>query len=57
MLREVEQHFRVLDPQKYPEFDHYTPSRYLISEGVELGGAEAAVDRFEALFADLNALL
>jgi hypothetical protein len=44
-----------------PEFDHFAPSRFLIENltvlAAELSGFDAALDRFEQLFKDLNALL
>lgn len=58
VVPETESHFRSL-PASVPEFDHYTPSRYLLEHSAELTltGADAALDRFEKLFEDLNQLL
>ena len=41
------------------EFDHYRPAEYLTEQGqdVELEGLADALDRFEKLFAELNAAL
>ena len=52
--------FAVMPPGS-PEFDHYTPARWLLSNTKILEGASAevttALDRFETLFKKLNALL
>ena len=56
MVREVEEHFRLLDPS-IPAFNHYTPSEYLLREDVDLDGIDESLDRFEKLFTDLNKLL
>lgn len=60
VVKEVEEHFRTLPPG-VPEFDHLTPALYLLEHGAELrgmvSGGDGALDRFEALFKDLNALL
>ena len=60
VLQEVQKHFDVL-PANFPAFDHYTPSVYLTEHSAELReslpGLDAALDRFEALFRDLNALM
>jgi hypothetical protein len=55
---EVETYFRTL-PSSVEEYNHYAPSRYLISHPGEFegGDVDAALDRFEALFTELNALL
>lgn len=59
-LTEVEDHFNVLPPD-VDEFDHYHPAEYLMVNGAKLKKAlpelDAALDRFEKLFADLNQLL
>lgn len=59
VLKEVEEHFRTL-PASVPEFDHYSPARFLMEtpkiEG-ELSGLDAALDRFERLFKSINGLL
>lgn len=54
----VEEHFRTL-PAEVNEYDHYTPAAHLIRNPDVLTGAEKslALDRFESLFAALNALL
>ena len=41
------------------EFNHYRPAEYLTEQGlkIELPGIDKALDRFEQLFKDLNALL
>lgn len=60
VVKEVTQHFSLLPPEM-PNFDHYTPSVYLTEHSAEirdsLPGLDVALDRFEALFRDLNALL
>jgi hypothetical protein len=60
VLKEVEAHFAVLPPGT-PEFDHYRPAEYLTVRGASLKSGlpdlDGALDRFEALFRDLNALL
>ena len=59
VVKDVEDAFRTLPPST-PEFDHFFPSSYLIenpSALKDLPDAEAAFDRFEKLFKDLNALL
>jgi hypothetical protein len=60
VLREVEDYFRVL-PVGSPEFDHYRPAEYLMINGGRikktLPGLDAALDRFERLFIDVNKLL
>lgn len=59
VVKHVEDHFRTL--ASAPEFDHFTPSAYLIENRTAfLKGAtdlDAALDRFEKLFKELNALL
>lgn len=58
-LKEVEAHM-ALQADK-PEFDHFAPSRYLIENLGELAGTlpgfDAALQRFEEVFKDLNKLL
>jgi hypothetical protein len=48
-------------PPAAPEFDHFRQAAFLIEHGAtlrdELAGLEDALDRFEALFRGLNALL
>jgi hypothetical protein len=59
VVKDVEESFRVLPPAA-PEFDHFAPASFLIENpgALEaLPGAADALDRFEKLFADLNALL
>lgn len=59
VVKEVEQHFR-LRPT-LPEFNHYDPTLYLMEYGPtlksELPKLDEALDRFEALFQDINLLL
>ncbi|MDO5619647.1 ATP-dependent nuclease [Kocuria sp.] len=54
----VEEHFRTL-PADVDEYDHYAPAAHLIKHPDVLTGRERsqALDRFEALFTALNALL
>lgn len=60
VVKDVERHFATL-PATVPEFDHYTPATYLIEHSAELVSelpeVDAALDRFETLFIDLNVLL
>ena len=60
LVRKVDAAFRVLPPEA-PEFDHYGPAAWLIENPKELRAKSASVtealDRFEALFQRLNALL
>jgi len=59
VLKEVEGHFRTL-PNTMPEFDHYTPARFLMGTPAivgELAGLDATLDRFERLFETVNGLL
>ncbi|MDP1916424.1 MAG: AAA family ATPase [Myxococcales bacterium] len=60
ILEHVEGHFRTL-PAGSPEFDHFTPSDHLVQNRAKLFSAlpdaSAAVDRFERLIKDINALL
>ena len=58
-VKEVEEAFAVLPPE-YPEFDHYRPAAYLAENpkfAKELPDLEGALDRFEILIKELNALL
>ena len=58
-VKEVEDAFRLLPPA-VPEFDHYRPSAYLAENPKfvkKLPDLDAALDRFEAMFKQLNALL
>ncbi len=58
LVKEVEDHFRT-NAVTGPEFDHFRPSEFLTAKGIEheLPGLGKALDRFEKLFQDLNALL
>jgi len=60
VLEEVENRFDIL-PAKYPEFDHYTPALFLMSNTLDMRSAlpnlNQALDRFEQLFKGLNKLL
>jgi hypothetical protein len=58
VVKEVEEHFRTLPPS-VAEFDHYRPSEFLTLQGTafNLPGIDSALDRFEALFRDLNGML
>lgn len=58
VVKEAENHFRTL-PTTVPQFDHFRPAEYLNQQAVmfQTDGMEAALDRFERLFRDLNTLL
>jgi hypothetical protein len=59
VVKDVEDAFRLLPPST-PEFDHFFPSSFLIENPAvlkSLPDSKGALDRFERLFADLNALL
>ena len=60
VVKEVENHFATL-PTEIPEFDHYTPSLFLMENTSSLRDSlpefEQALNRFEKLFSDLNSLL
>lgn len=60
ILKEAEDHFRTVKPP-VPEFDHYAPSRYFCEHQSEVLAAmpevEAMLDRFEAIFKDLNPMI
>lgn len=58
IVKWVEDKARTL-PASTPEFDHYMPSAHLIGLGPEfkLADEASALDRFERLFTDFNALL
>lgn len=60
VVKEVENHCGLLPPG-YPEFGHYAPVEYLLAmpkeEVDQLPGLDAALDRFEAAFKALNALI
>jgi predicted ATP-dependent endonuclease of OLD family len=60
VLKEVENHFAGLPPDKFSEFDHYRPSSFLIENSAKLrnlAGINSALDNFERLFKDINNLL
>lgn len=60
VLTEVHDHFRT-KASNAPEFDHYTPARFLFENWNDLSGhlpgVNDALGRFESLFRDLNGLL
>ena len=60
IINEVERRVKILPPGT-PEFDHYLPARQLNGltpvEIDELPGLEVALNRFEAMFAQLNGLI
>ena len=60
VLKEVEEHFKTL-PAETPGFHHFKPASFLWENRGELKGSlpgiDEALDRFENLFKDLNALL
>ena len=62
VLARVEAHFGALAPNS-PEFDHYEPAVYLTEHVADAESADAlpdkvsALERFERLFRDLNALM
>lgn len=58
VVLEVKGHFATLPPA-FPEFDHYLPAKHLFQLGSnsEFPDKDAALDRFEQLFGNLNALL
>lgn len=58
VVKEVEDKLRTVTLDT-PEFDHYRPAEFLTQAGlgIALPGIDAALTRFESLFADLNALL
>jgi hypothetical protein len=59
VVKDVEDAFRVLPPAT-PEFDHFFPSSFLVENPAVLKAlpdADAALDRFEKLFTDLNKFL
>jgi hypothetical protein len=55
VVQEVEEHFRGIRL----DFDHYRPAEFMIQQSSQftLPGLDAALDRFELLFKDLNAFL
>ena len=60
VVQEVEAHFGAL-PRDVVDFDRYLPATFLVEHGpavfVGLSGVQSALERFEKLFADINALL
>ena len=58
VTEEVKLHFMNLPPS-VPEYDHFTPANYLLENPDQISTTEvdAALGRFEKLFADINALL
>lgn len=60
VVKDVEDHFRTL-PASVSEFDHFAPASYLVEHTsalkTSLPNLDEALDRFEALFKDLNSLL
>lgn len=58
VTEEVKQHF-MTRPLSISEYDHFTPAKYLLENTDQIATAEvdAALGRFEKLFADINALL
>jgi hypothetical protein len=58
LVREMEQFFTTL-PLPTPKFEQYRPAEFLIQQSMEfdLPDFGRALDRFEALFRDLNAML
>lgn len=58
LVKETESLFDTL-PTEFPAFDHYRPSEFLVEQGgtYNLPGLDLALDRFEKLFEDLNAML
>jgi predicted ATPase len=58
IVKHAEAHFALLPPE-VDEFSHERPAEFLTRAGMEpnLNGLEAALDRFERLFKDANALL
>ena len=58
LVKRVEEYCRTLPPE-VDTFHHYKPAEFLFQRGVhsELDGLELALNRFENLFTDLNALI
>jgi len=59
VVKEVEEHFRLLPPSS-EEFDHFGPAAFLTENGpafVNSPEMKDALDRFEKMFNDFNALL
>jgi len=59
VVPEVEEHLRLLPPS-IAEFSHYDPAVFLTENGsafADAPGMTEALDRFQRLFSDFNALL
>ena len=58
IVKRVEAHFATLPPAT-EEFSHHRPAEFLTQQGTDfrLDALDVALDHFEKLFADLNALL
>lgn len=60
VVKEVEDHFCLLPPE-IPGFDHFAPAAYAVENAHSLRTSlpryEIALERFERLFVDINALL
>ena len=59
VVASVEEHFRLLPPP-VPEFRHYDPAAFLVENNNEFANAPGlcdALDRFERVFQDFNAML
>lgn len=59
VVKEVEEHFKTLPPE-IREFDHFAPAVALVERAEQFrqsAGYHAALDRFEALFREVNKLL
>ena len=58
LVKEIEQFFTTL-PQPIAKFDQYRPAEFLIQQSLQfdLPGLGQALDGFESLFRDLNAML
>jgi predicted ATP-dependent endonuclease of OLD family len=60
IVKAAETHFRTV-PVSIPEFDHYAPSRYFCENQAAVLAAlpevDAMLDRFEAIFKDLNPMI
>ncbi len=61
VLKEAEAHCRTISTPGVPEFDHYAPSRYFCENQSAMMAAlpeiEPMLDRFEAIFKDLNPMI
>ncbi|MCC5785610.1 MAG: AAA family ATPase [Phycisphaerales bacterium] len=58
IMKYVEEHFRVMPPE-IPELNHTDPADFMVRQGldIKLPELDAALERFEKLFADLNTIL